>query len=173
MLGNLFINDVAQQPFVTTVSSPFNTWASLVVLLNLLMLGALLLTLLRHPLHILLTLFAVLGSVALIKFAIASILLKSSALLLWINAEAVLGISVGVILLRLAVHLPRPWLRYLGMVTALGYWILFNLTSNSPNLGTSIYQWSSGHLRNYNGLAQTIAHIFPLLLLFHLARTRN
>lgn len=173
MLGNLFINDVADQPFVATVSIPFSPLASFTVLLNLLMLGFLLLTLLCHAPHILRTLSGVLGSVALIKFIIASVLLKSSALLVWINAEAVLGITVGVILLRLAVHLPRPWLHILGVITALGYFILINLTSNGPSLGATIYQWNSGHLRNYNGLAQTIAHIFPLLLLFHLARRRN
>lgn len=173
MLGNLFINDVAEQPFVATVSTPFNPLASFSVLLNLLMLGFLLFTLLRHPPHILRTLSAVLSGLALIKFLIASVLLKSSALLMWINAEAMLGITVGMILLRLAVHLPRPWRHTLGVATTLGYFILINLTHNSPSLGMTIYHWNSGHLRNYNGLAQTIAQIFPLLLLFHLARTRN
>ena len=173
MLGNLFINDVADQPFVATVSIPFNPLASLTVLLNLLMLGFLLFTLLRHAPHILRSLSAVLGGLALIKFIIASVLLKSSALLLWINAEVVLGMTVGMILLRLVVHLPRAWLHFCGVATTLGYFILVNLTSNSPSLGASIYHWNSGHLRNYNGLAQTIAHIFPLLLLLHLARTRN
>lgn len=175
MLGNLFINEVAEQPFVASVSTPFNPWASLTVMLNLLMIGVLLMTLLRIPRHIVNSLLAVLGSVALLKFIIASVLLKSSALLLWINGEAVLGISSGMIVLSIVVRLPRHWLIYISATMTLTYFTLVNLDipSNSPALGTSIYQWREGHLRNYNGLAQIISQIFPMLLLFHLWRARK
>jgi hypothetical protein len=37
----------------------------------------------------------------------------------------------------------------------------------------SIYHWHYGHLLNYNGLAETITLVFPLLLLFHLWRIRK
>lgn len=174
MLGNLFVNDVADQPFVATVSLPFHPLASLIVLLNLLLLGSLLLTLLPNPRHLIVSLLAVLCSVALCKFAIAAVLLKSSALLLWINAESVVGIALGLLLLRLALFMPPRWLLRIGMLLGLGYFVLLNFDLFSPhhNSGTSVYQWRIGHLRNYNGLAQTIAEIFPLLLLVHLWRAR-
>lgn len=174
MLGNLFIHEVALQPFVTTISAPFNSWESLTVMLNLLMLGVLLITLLRIPRHIGNTLLVVLVGVALVKFIIAAVLLKSSALLLWINSEAMLGISSGTILLSIGVRLPRRKLIYLGAVITLSYFTLVNMAipHNSPASSMTIYQWNQGHLRNYNGLAQTISLIFPVLLLFHLWRVR-
>lgn len=175
MLGNLFINEVARQPFMATVSTPFNGGESLTVMLNLLMLGTLLMTLLRVPRHIINTLLVVLGGVAAVKFSTAAVLLKSSALLLWINGEAMLGIASGMVLLLIGVRLPRKGLIYLGAAMTLGYFILVNLDipRNSPALGMSVYQWNQGHLRNYNGLAQTISLIFPVLLLWHLWRVRT
>ena len=172
MLGNLFINEVARRPFVTTIAEPFNAWESLTVMLNLLMVGALLMTLLRSPRRIAHTLLGVLGGVALVKFIIAAILLKSSALLLWINGEAMLGIAAGMLLLLIAVRLPRISLIYWAAATTLCYFTLVNLDipRNSPAISMKIYQWNQGHLRNYNGLAQTISLIFPVLLLFHFWR---
>jgi hypothetical protein len=144
-------------------------------MLNLLMLGTLLMTLLRVPRHIINTLLVVLGGVAVVKFSTAAVLLKSSALLLWINGEAMLGIASGMVLLLIGVRLPRKGLIYLGAAMTLGYFILVNLDipRNSPALGMSVYQWNQGHLRNYNGLAQTISLIFPVLLLWHLWRVRT
>ncbi len=174
MLGNLFIREATRQPFVASIPAPFNGWESLTVMLNLLMVGALLITLLRIPRHIGNTLLVVLGGVALVKFTIAAVLLKSSALLLWINSEAMLGIASGMVLLLIAVRLPRRQLIYLGAAMTLSYFTLVNLdiSHNSPALGMAVYQWNQGHLRNYNGLAQTISLIFPVLLLFHLWRVR-
>lgn len=174
MLGNLFIHAVAQQPFVTTTSTPFNSMESLTVMLNLLMVGVLLITLLRIPRHIGYMLLTVLGGVALVKFVTAAVLLKSSALLLWINSEAMLGIACGMILLSIGVRLPRRQLIYLGAIITLSYFTLVNQDTphNSPASSMTIYQWNQGHLRNYNGLAQTISLIFPVLLLFHLWRVR-
>ena len=87
MLGNVFISEVARQPFVTLPHNPFDWWESGAVTLNLLMLGALMLTLLRFPRNIATSLLTVLSVVALAKFATAAVLLKSWALLLWINSE--------------------------------------------------------------------------------------
>ncbi|OGT24123.1 MAG: teicoplanin resistance protein VanZ, partial [Gallionellales bacterium RIFOXYB12_FULL_54_9] len=59
MLGNVFIAEVARQPFVTPLPEPFGWWESAVVTLNLLMLGALLLTLLRMPRRVVTSLLVV------------------------------------------------------------------------------------------------------------------
>src|ERR1019366_2479336 len=98
MLGNVFISGVARQPFVTLRSAPFNGWESSAVTLNLLMLGTLMLTLLRVPRNIVTALLVILSVVALAKFITAALLLKSWALLLWINSEAVLGMFLGILL---------------------------------------------------------------------------
>jgi hypothetical protein len=175
MLGNVFITEAARQPFIAPLPEPFGWWESAVVTLNLLMLGALLLTLLRAPRRVVSTLLVVLSVVALVKFIAAALLLKSWALLLWINGEAMLGILAGMTLLLALLWLPRAAGIGFGAVVALSYFVIVNFVvdGNTPAAAMSVYHWHYGHLLNYNGLAQTIALIFPVLLLFHLWRIRN
>jgi VanZ family protein len=175
MLGNVFITEVARQPFVTPLPEPFGWWESTVVTLNLLMLGVLLLTVLRSPRRVVSSLLVVLSTVALIKFVAAAVLLKSWALLLWINGEAMLGILIGIALLSAGLWLSRAVMISAGAAIALCYFALINfmVDSNNPAAAMSIYHWHYRHLLNYNGLAQTITLIFPVLLLFHLWRIRK
>jgi len=175
MLGNVFISEVARQPFVVLQSAPFDGWESIAVTLNLLMLGTLLLSLLREAHNIVVALMAVLGVVALVKFIAAAVLLRSWALLLWINSEAVLGILLGMSLLLVQLLLTRLASFGFGAVAALSYFVIVNIVfeDNTPSAAMSVYHWHYGHLLNYNGLSQTITLIFPLLLLFHLWRIRK
>jgi VanZ family protein len=175
MLGNVFISGVSPRPFVMLPHTPFNGWESLVVTLNLLMLGTLMLTLLRTSRNIVTLLLAILGMVALAKFITAALLLKSWALLLWINSEALLGMLLGILLLFAALKLPRIAAIGFGSAAALGNLVIVNFVfnDNNPSASMSIYHWHYGHLLNFNGLAQTITLIFPLLLIFHLWRIRK
>jgi VanZ family protein len=175
MLGNVFISEVARQPFATLPPAPFNGWESSAVTLNLLMLGTLILTLLRNPRNIFTALLVILCVVALAKFVAAAFLLKSWALLLWINSEAVLGIVLGILLLLAASRLPRRATFGFGSAVAICYFAIVNFIfdDNTPSAAMSIYHWHYGHLLNYNGLAQTITLVFPLLLLFQLWRIRK
>lgn len=173
MLGHVFISEAVYQPFANTPA--FDWMASSAVTLNLLMLGTLLLTLLRAPHNTLAALLIVLSTVALAKFATAAILLKSWALLLWINSEAVLGILLGMLLLFVVQQLPHILKILFGTLTALIYLYIVNfvLGSNAPSSTMSLYQWHYVHLLNYNGLAESIMQLFPILLLIHLLRVRN
>jgi len=175
MLGNVFISEVARQPFVTLPHNPFDWWESGAVALNLSMLGVLMLTLLRLPRNIIAALLTVLSVVALVKFIIAAVLLKSWALLLWINSEAVMGMLLGMLLLISILWLPRAAVISCGAAVSMTYFVIVNFVfdSNDPAAAMSVYHWNYGHLLNYNGLAQTIGLIFPLLLIFHLWRIRT
>jgi len=175
MLGNVFISEVAQQPFVKLPPAPFDGWESGAVMLNLLMLGTLLMTLLRAPRNVVTALMVVLSVVALVKFIAAVLLLRSWALLLWINSEAILGIMLGILVLLVMLSLSRAIAIVAGVVVALSYFIIVNFVveGNTPSAAMSVYHWHYGHLLNYNGLAQTITLIFPVLLLFHLWRMRK
>ncbi len=95
MLGNVFITEAAHRIFVTMPEEPFNFWESVAVALNLLMIGLLLQTLLRVRRDAAIALMIVLCVVALVKFGAAALLLKSWALMLWLNSEAMLGIVLG------------------------------------------------------------------------------
>ena len=63
----------------------------------------------------------------------------------------------------------------MGAIVSLAYFVIVNfvLDNSTPSAAMSIYHWHYGHLLNYNGLAQTITLVFPLLLLFHLWRIRK
>ncbi len=172
MLGNVFITEIARQPFAPPKIAPFSSLESITVALNLLMLGILLLTLLRSRRHAVAGLLIVLFAIALTKFIAAVVLLKSWALLLWLNGEAMLGIFSGVLLMALLGWLAKPYLMRLGVVISILYIVLAHgiLDSGSPSAAMRLYQWHYGHLLNYNGLSQTVMLIFPLLLLGYLMR---
>ncbi len=172
MLGNVFISEVARQPFVPPPVEPFNWLESAAVALNLLMLGTLLLTLLRSRRHAVAALLLVLFAIALTKFIAAAVLLKSWALLLWLNGEAMLGVLIGVLLMSVIGWLARPYLIRVAAVVACAYLVLAHgvLDSGSASAAMRLYQWHFGHLLNYNGLSQTVMLVFPLLLLGYLWR---
>lgn len=172
MLGNVFITEVARQPFVPPTVEPFNWLESAAVTLNLLMLGTLLLTLLRVRRHAVTGLMLILSVIALAKFIAAAVLLKSWALLLWLNGEAMLGLFVGVLLMSMVGGLTRTHLMRVAFMIACAYLILAHgiLDSGSPSAAMRLYQWHFGHLLNYNGLSQTVMLVFPLLLLVYLWR---
>ena len=166
MLGNVFITEPAYRMFVAIQEAPFSVWESVAVALNLLMVGALLLTLLRVRRHVVVGLALMLGVVALTKFIAAALLLKSWALLLWLNSEAILGIVIGVILITGVSWLQQSRLIWATAVGALSYVVLANwvLDSGTPSAAMRLYQWRFGHLRNYNGLSHNVSLVFPLLL---------
>ncbi|MCR4303866.1 MAG: VanZ family protein [Gallionella sp.] len=173
LLGNVFISEASRKPFAVQPQASFDWWESGAVTLNLLMLGTLMMTLLRVPRNLINVLLPVLGMVVLAKFITAALLLKSWALLLWVNSEAMLGMLLGMLLLGSALSFRRIWALRFGVAVTLTYLIIVNLVldNSTPSAATSIYHWRYGHLLNYNGLAQTITLVFPLLLLFHLWRT--
>ena len=174
MLGNVFISETIHPPFAKTQAEPFIWLESIAVALNLLMLGSLLLILLRQHRHAVSTLLILLCTVALTKFFAAAILLKSWALLLWLNSEAMLGIFTGALLLFLTSQLPRERLPWLTAFVSLAYLVLahFILDNGSPSAAMRLYHWNEGHLLNYNGLSQTITLVFPFLVLGFLWRVK-
>ncbi|MFH0934564.1 MAG: VanZ family protein [Pseudomonadota bacterium] len=166
MLGSVFITVPVYGTFVEIPKTPFNIWESLAISLNLMMAGMLLLTLLRERRHAVVGLVLMLGMVALAKFAAAATLLKSWALLLWLNTEAMLGIAIGLLLLTGVGWLSRRGLFRATALVAVIYLVLvyFVLDDSAPSAAMRLYHWRYGHLLNYNGLSQTVSSLFPLLL---------
>lgn len=172
MLGNVFITEMARQPFVPPTMEPFSWLESIAVVLNLLMLGILLMTLLRSRRHAVAVLLLVLCLIALCKFIAAAVLLKSWALLLWLNGEAMLGVLIGVVLMAFIGWRARPYLVVLGITVAGLYVIVAHgiLENGSPSAAMRLFQWHYGHLLNYNGLSKTVMLAFPLMLIAYLWR---
>lgn len=173
MLGNVFITEAAHRIFVAMPEEPFNPWASAAVTLNLLMIGLLLQTLLRVRRDAAIALMIVLCVVALAKFIAAAVLLKSWALMLWLNSEAMLGIVVGILVLWTMHSLSRVALLWVTALAALVYLTLalWVLDGGTPSAAMHLYHWRYGHLLNYNGMSQIVSGMFPLLLMGYLWRT--
>ncbi|MDH2915446.1 MAG: VanZ family protein [Gallionella sp.] len=175
MLGNVFITEAAHRIFVSMPEEPFNIWESTAVALNLLMIGLLLQTLLHVRRHAAIALLIVLCVVALVKFIAAAVLLKSWALMLWLNSEAMLGIVIGMLILWAMHSLPRVSLLWVTATAALVYLMLalWVLDSGTPSAAMRLYHWRYGHLLNYNGMSQIVSVMFPLLLVAYLWQTRR
>ena len=166
MLGNVFITEPAFRMYIPVPEEAFSIWESLAVALNLMMVGALLLTLLRIRRHAVIALLLVLVVVALVKFMAAALLLKSWAMLLWLNGEAMLGIVIGSVLIACIAWLRQPWLIWAAALGTMSYVVLGNLVldSGTPSAAMQLYHWHYGHLRNYNKLSHIVSLVFPLLL---------
>lgn len=173
MLGSVFIREVARWPFDIVPASPFSWLECGEVTLNLLLTGILLSTLLRERRHTVNTLLLMLGALTLVKFIAAALLLKSWALLIWLDSEAMLGIAAGLLLLVALLRLPHLWLLLAGALAALLYLVLLQdlLLGNHPSTARRLYHWHYIHLLNYNGFSQLVILLFPLLMLAYLWRT--
>lgn len=173
MLGSVFVREVARWPFDIVPATPFNLLESSEVALNLLLLGILLSSLLRDRRHTINGLLLVLSTVTVIKLIAAAILLKSWALLLWLNSEAMLGIMAGLLLLTAALRLSRIWLLVFGAVANVMYLLLvLDLLFDSKHAAPMrLYHWHYIHMLNYNGFSQLVILLFPVLLLSYLWRT--
>lgn len=173
MLGSVFVSAVARWPFDIVPAARFSLMECAEVALNLLLLGILLLTLMRERRYTINTLLLVLSGVTLIKFIAAAVLLKSWALLLWLDSEALLGILGGLLLLIIAMRLSHNWLLGFGALAAIFYLTLVQnmLLGSSPSASMRLYHWHYIHLLNYNGLSQLVNFLFPVLLMGYLWRT--
>jgi len=174
MLGSVFVREVARWPFDIVPAAPFNWLECAEVALNLLLLGILLSTLLRERRHTMSALLLVLCAVTLSKFTAAALLLKSWALLLWLNSEAMIGIIAGLLLLAAAMRLSRIRLLAYGALAAISYLglVLGLIAGSTPSAAMRLYYWHYLHMLNYNELSQLVLVLFPVLLLGYLWRTR-
>lgn len=173
MLGSVFVGEIARWPFDIVPATPFNWQESAGVALNLLLLGILLSTLLRERRHTVYAMLMVLCAVILVKFIAAAILLKSWALLVWLNSEAIMGIIAGLLLLVTAMRLTLNWSIVAGAIAAVLYFLrVQDLLFGTPSSAVMrLFHWHYMHMLNYNGLSKFVIFLFPVLLLGYLIRT--
>ena len=110
-------------------------------MLNLWLAGLLLLTLFRNKRHAVMALLLILCGVALGKFIMAAVLLKSWALMLWLNGEAMLGLLLGLLLLGVSTCL-RGALLLTVMLLAAGSYVLLAfavMDSDAPSAAMRLY----------------------------------
>jgi Predicted integral membrane protein len=100
-----------------------------------------------------------------LKGVAAAIMLKPTLWQTWIKPGAVIGISVGVVLLTVAIALPRPVqvaLCAIALLSSLGAPVLApeTLSGRAP---AALFDWHYGQLLNYNGLTRTALLAWPVM----------
>jgi len=103
------------------------------------------------------------GTAALVKGVAATVLLKPAAWEHWLTPAVSLGVAAGALLLSIAVWLPRPAQVALAAIALLASLLttLFapDLLFAHPPL--ALFNWTYGHLLNFNGLTHTVLLLWP------------
>lgn len=104
------------------------------------------------------------GSAVLVKGVAASLLLKPAIFDRWLRPGVSIGVALGALLLMITIWLPRPAQVAIATVALLSS--LF-ATLLAPDLiftraPLALFNWSYGHLLNFNGLTHTILLLWPV-----------
>jgi VanZ family protein len=121
--------------------------------------------LLRRRRHIGTIVVALILAALLLKGFAAALLLKPAIWQTWQRPGMLIGIAVGIVVLRLAIALPRPAqvaLCAIALLSSLGAPLLSPETM-STRAPLAIFDWHYGQLLNYNGLTRAALLVWPLL----------
>ncbi len=105
------------------------------------------------------------GVALLLKGGAALLLLKPEVWEAWIKPSVSFGTTVGLLLLLVAIFLPRP-AQIAVCATALLSSLLAPLLAvdlPSARAPLTLFNWRYGHLLNFNGLTQTVLLLWPLM----------
>jgi len=106
----------------------------------------------------------IVGALAL-KATAALAMLKPALWTNWIKTEALVGIAVGALLLRIAIAMPRPVqvaVCAVALLSVLGTPVLAPETLAGP-VPAALFGWHYGQLLNYNGLTRAALLLWPVL----------
>ena len=115
-----------------------------------------------------------LGAALLVKGIAAALLLKPAVWEHWLSPGVATGVAAGALLLIVAIWLPRPVQVAVATVALISSLLITLLTPDIlfARAPLSAFNWSYGHLLNFNGLTHTVLIIWPIvasLFLFALA----
>ena len=121
--------------------------------------------LLRRRRHTGVIVVALIVGALLLKGVAAAVLLKPAIWQSWVRPGVLIGITVGTLLLGVAIALPRPVqvaVCAIALLSALGAPMLApeTVTSRAP---IAIFDWHYGQLLNYNGLTRAALLVWPFL----------
>jgi VanZ family protein len=141
---------------------------------QLLGVGLFLTLLLRQRRHVGGAVLLLIVTAMLIKGVAAAVLLKPAAWEHWLSPGVPVGVAVGALLLLMAIGLPRPAQVILATIALLSSMLTPLLTPDVVFARAPLwaFDWSYGHLLNFNGLTHTVLLLWPIaasIVLFALA----
>ena len=96
------------------------------------------------------------------------VLMPAEPLLVWLTPGAQLGLSGGLVLMLLAVGLPRTARLAVAAVLLMAATVLVNLSPPNPYTAAMLKLWQQGHFLNFNGLTRLVSAIWPFAALAYL-----
>jgi VanZ family protein len=141
---------------------------------QLLGVGLFLALLLRHRRYVGAAVLLLIAMAAAIKGIAAAVLLKPALWEHWLSPGVSTGVAAGALLLLAAIWLPRPAQVTVAAIALLSSVLIPLLTPDAmfAHAPLSVFNWSYGHLLNFNGLTHTALIVWPIaasVLLFALA----
>ena len=141
---------------------------------QLLGVGLFLELLLRHRRYVGSAVLLLIAAATAVKGVAALVLLKPALWEHWLTPGVSTGVAAGALLLLAAIWLPRPARVAVAAVALLSSVLTPLLTPEAvfANAPLSVYNWSYGHLLNFNGLTRSVLLVWPVAataLLFALA----
>src|SRR5438132_8356127 len=127
--------------------------------------GLFLALLLRQRRHIGGAVLVLIGIALMLKGMAAALLLKSAAWDSWLKPGVSLGVAAGALMLLLAIWLPRPARTTLCAVALLSSLIAPLIAPDMWRVRAplALFDWSYGHLLNFNGLTHAVLIAWPVL----------
>jgi len=106
-----------------------------------------------------------LGAALLVKGVAAAVLLKPAVWEHWLSPGVATGVAAGALLLVTAIWLPRPVQVALATVALLSSLLITLLIPDVlfARAPLSAFNWSYGHLLNFNGLTHTVLLVWPII----------
>ncbi|MFN4324391.1 MAG: VanZ family protein [Azonexus sp.] len=95
----------------------------------------------------------------------AAILVSPADALAWLTPGAKLGLTVGTVILALAMALPATPRLMIAALALMAGTVLVNLAPPNPYSAAALAAWRQGHFLNFNGLTRLIATLWPFLTL--------
>lgn len=106
-----------------------------------------------------------------IKLVTAGMMLKRTEFLAWFNLNVLMGGVMAAVGLMLLMRLQRRWQALVAVLCLLAAQMVEALwpLQGSPYGMADLFKWRYGHLRDFNGLSQTISEVWPWLAIVYLS----
>jgi VanZ family protein len=107
------------------------------------------------------------GALALKTVAVGE-LLKAQNVFAWLTPGALLGLAGGILVLMLALALPRAARLALAGLLLMAATVLVNQTPENPYFANALQLWPQGYFLNFNGVTRLVSIAWPFAALFYL-----
>jgi VanZ family protein len=111
---------------------------------------------------------ALVAAALVVRTAAFAIVMRAENVLTWLTLGAQIGLAAGVVVVLLAVALPRGLRLILAALLIMAATVLVNLAPPNPYLSASLKVWQQGHFLNFNGLTRLVSSLWPFAALGYL-----